>query len=269
MVRLPPVADSTLASLCRFVSYPHTLVLSSTHWRHIAAGVLTAMLVAMVTRVDESSPGPYAHLATFVDRHRDVSGGGGAAVIDAWLLGRLNTYAGAACVEGQTVDAVRAALRRQLQSAPMEVVAMDAILPETSVHSSVQGKSSGPAYSFMAFWSTKSMSRGVPAYSTCALVSTVEVSVAEHVAGYEEQTSTRIVGYEPCRCNWLGRCQKCPVRERFATKLPIAQPYPLTQRDHVALRKLVVQAAVDRAAQLLATIASPLPNPGEDPDSGA
>lgn len=77
------------------------------------------------------------------------------------------------------------------------------------------------------------------------------------------------IGYEPCRCNWLGRCQRCPVRERVATKVPIAQPYPLTQRDHVALRKLVVQAAVDRAAQLLATIASPLPNPGDDTDSGA
>lgn len=98
-------------------------------------------------------------------------------------------------------------------------------------------------------------------YSTCVLVSGVELEVADSIIGWQNESYTDIIGHEPCHCGWL-RCETCPIfRTRFVST-PIIKKYALSLASHNDIFNFISNAAVE-----LVPIASPTVAPMDDTET--
>mmetsp|Transcript_2977 Transcript_2977/g.9118 ORF Transcript_2977/g.9118 Transcript_2977/m.9118 type:complete len:287 (+) Transcript_2977:66-926(+) len=203
---------------------------------------------------------PYAALRSFAERH-DVQDP--LKAVGELRVDQMKLFAQAACVQGPDLEVTRGALRKQLRGVPesvVEAIVDSALIEGVSAQNSVQNttagiESDGRAYSYLAFWSTEyNGEHAVMAaiYSTCVMVSGVEILVGEDVAEWETSVQPRLVGYQPCHCGFVS-CAQCPIYQESTTKRPIMKRHRLTLQNQLDLHRWMVKSAVDQARYLVAT----------------
>ncbi|OSX77040.1 hypothetical protein BU14_0164s0001 [Porphyra umbilicalis] len=175
---------------------------------------------------------------------------------------RLHVYADAACVRASSHASATDALLRQLQGVPDAVrgtLVAKALVPGVSVTKSEENtafgvESAGTASSYMAFYATQFEPAGVAlpeSYSTCVLVSGVDLRVGEDVAEWETVERPVQVGTHPCQCLVGGwGCAACPEMAKEVTRRPILARHALSLDLQVKLHRWMVHQAVDRARAL-------------------
>lgn len=200
---------------------------------------------------------PLTALQSFAEREVIVKD---LKCVEDLRVGDLHHYAQAVCVEGQEYESTKNALYSQLNRLPEIVrnnVVKSALVEGISVQNSVQDtktniETDGKASSYMAFWSTKFINQPslvASAYSTCVLVTGVDLNIGEDLAGYEISEREQIIGTQPCHCGYL-YCAKCPIRHKISTKSPVFKRHRMTLRNQQELHKWMVKKAVDQVRSL-------------------
>eukprot|EP00188_Purpureofilum_apyrenoidigerum_P001736 Plantae.Rhodophyta-Purpureofilum_apyrenoidigerum.ctg19855.p1 GENE.Plantae.Rhodophyta-Purpureofilum_apyrenoidigerum.ctg19855~~Plantae.Rhodophyta-Purpureofilum_apyrenoidigerum.ctg19855.p1 ORF type:complete len:324 (-),score=25.25 Plantae.Rhodophyta-Purpureofilum_apyrenoidigerum.ctg19855:87-947(-) len=203
---------------------------------------------------------PYAALRSFAERH-DVQNP--LEAVGDLRVDQMKLFAQATCVQGPGLEIVRRALRKQLRGVPdsvVEAIVDSALIEGVSAQNSVQNttagiENDGRAYSYLAFWSTEYNGDHTviaAAYSTCVMVSGVEILVGEDVAEWETSVQPRLVGHQPCHCGFLS-CAQCPIYQESTTKRPIMKRHRLTLQNQLDLHRWMVKSAVDQARYLVET----------------
>lgn len=220
---------------------------------------VTAFVMLYIGQIRRAEA-PYFALRSFVEREnvdRDL------AEVGDLRVDEMKLFAQAACVQGQDLQMVKKALRVQMRGVPANVVdeiVESALVEGVSTQNTVQNtttgvEADGKAYSYLAFWSTEfngDHAVFAATYSTCVMVSGVQIEVGEEVSEWETSVQSRLVAYQPCQCGWL-RCAQCPVFKEVTTKRPIMKRHRLTLRNQLDLHRWMVKRAVDQAALLVET----------------
>eukprot|EP01025_Chloroclados_australasicus_P037504 TRINITY_DN3829_c0_g2_i3.p1 TRINITY_DN3829_c0_g2~~TRINITY_DN3829_c0_g2_i3.p1 ORF type:complete len:385 (-),score=54.05 TRINITY_DN3829_c0_g2_i3:1047-2201(-) len=171
---------------------------------------------------------------------------------------QMKIFSSAACVQGE-FQAVQKALDKQLGNVPKDVreTVIDQCLVEgVSVQNSRQDatmdvETGAKAHAYLTFWSTEYINSPIsqPEYSSCVMVTGIELSVAEELAGWEVSTDYKTVGYEDCHCRLFG-CKKCPIIKEITSKKPIFKRHQITLNEHKQLHKEMVGMAVQQVKDL-------------------
>ena len=178
----------------------------------------------------------------------------------------ISSYAQAYCVTLDSADKVRAALRDELDQVPVEVresvikraVVEGATLKSSLDNSAAKFASEGRAYFFKAFWSTAYDRRLTSeTYTTCVVVSGVEIEIAEVVAGWHKETKKVQIGVEKCDCGYILPCSICPVFDIVTTEAPIFKRHSLTLKQQGDLHLWLAKKALFKAEELFGSFHTP------------
>ena len=186
--------------------------------------------------------------------------------ISQLLMDSVNHYVGMSCVEADSYERTKYAVKQQLNSIPEQVrdeILESAIIEGTSVLNVIQNStkpltSDGKANSFLAWWHTR-VQESTDAevsderYETCILIAGISFVTSEIVAGYIEDKRNDLVGYVPCECGYLF-CEKCPVFKEIITSVPVFKRHALTLEQHRKLHNYMVQEATSIAENMIQSI---------------
>jgi hypothetical protein len=226
----------------------------------VAASLFVASLSVLVWVRSEV---PFTVMQGFVTKQLVGSahaGGGGITTllnpIEELPLDDLHISSGAACAYG-LFENVRQTLKQQLCTT-LDAHTVDAVLSValregvstsstlTNVQMSPSDKGTGD-YSF-AFWSSEHVLANT--YSTCILISSVRILIAEQVAEWTTTKERRQIGSHPCHCGWA-YCMQCPDYQDMETHIPIFKRHALSIKQQSELGAWMQRRATEEAEALI------------------
>lgn len=177
-------------------------------------------------------------------------------IIENLLIDGMDHYAGVACINSASFSDAKHALARQLLSIPDKVreeIVDSAIIEGSSVFNVIQNSSkplqtNGKANAYLGWWKTKYTAPST--YETCVLVSGIEFTAAEIIAGYIQKKKTVRVGYQPCKCGILS-CHQCPIFKEELTEIPIYKRNAFSLGEHDKLHHFMISKATNLAERTL------------------
>jgi len=165
---------------------------------------LLGTLLLLFTGAKTPVSDPKNDLKAFVMYER-AKGTNGVEHIEELETEHFSAFARSACVQAETANATKNALRSALRGerkAFFEMAVKEGITQMSSLQDSkADFVERGKAYSFMAFWSTAYNPKNKhQTYESCVMVTGVVLTVAETVAEWTMKEEKYQVGVQPCYC---------------------------------------------------------------------
>lgn len=172
--------------------------------------------------------------------HREIS-----ETIAELPLDGFAGYVATPCVKG-SYESVRAALLLQLGKLPKPVcqelanMAVVQGVSHTNAATNTVIEPTGVAYTYLFIYSSAFTEPDT--YEVCASVGGLTLKVAEQIAGFEEFQLSKVIGTQPCNCNWLGFCQQCPLIDKVTVRKPVFKRHALNMQQTDDLKNYLIKS---------------------------
>lgn len=213
---------------------------------------LVALVASIAFRVSKDDRDPVVRMVSFAAHQAQQHN---LTAHDELQLTRFVTFVDSACVSGESIVQVRAALLKQLKSLPLgvrdEIVDM-ALADGISIETARQNMTNdiaekGTVDVFMYYINT--LYEPHQQYRTCVLASGIRMTIGEIIVGTVTEKREEITGYAPCHCGFVF-CEKCPIVSETTVQKPVYARQTGTIDWHTKLQSLLASKAAQQVTGL-------------------